>query len=1212
MATVVLPYRMASQQRFSAKSTLAPPSASSSRTPESLSPSPTADGLAQPSAKPFGKIRSQLEQTLRSATRSKTKLPSLPAEDFATVNLKAHKGKERASSNDDVPKEHQEGIRSGVLRKWESKIGFRTRRESITLAQSPTPSPIIGKTKDGGTKNVKIQERDRVRSGGLTSFVTPSLRQATMSSPALHLSSQAIPSPKSQSAVPASSSSTASILVSPVIDRTDKTRRSSLQQSPAKEISGPIPISAKREARSNSITNGNGYANMEPRTIRRAPPLNSPSSPSILTSSHSQPTTPSRRSHERPRTPESPTPQPSRSRHKKAAASLGNIPLNSITPVTPTPQAGSPTIRAKSPSTRIRVASPSQRGVMSASTSYLPLGPSPTPTGSSFETQRRPSIDAPRRISVDAPRRASVDTPHRPSLGTVRRPSDSTRTPRGVSPSSPVRPSPTTPNQRANSPPYTQNRHFNVSSSSLAPTCILEQRELIRSATSILCREMRKPPPHLSGSHAGLREWQEVEHRLQHLVRSERIWGKSGSILGGTSSQLGVPGAAGSNGSSAGGEERERRLFCEALKDGFVLCQCVPSLSSSLSSSDFRRLMNKLKPNTIARVDPREDGFIRTSNMTKFLASCSSQGVPSEDLFYRDDLIESTPDSLVRVARTIISVVKAVEFPAVDRSKVLTGQNKTPSDNWSGPYGYGTNSRAASSVPNLSQRSTSPTTPNSRKRWSPPSPHLPTVRSVSPSERGSGGSSKTDTTTSNQNGWTTPIADRPQAITPPILAGAPPALMPRSPLRAQTESKTAHDVFSQPESITIPISHIKSTLAASSPKAESVARQSIISSTATDISAYSSLLDVRKSNNKFGTIRTVTTEATSFAPSDMPSYTRTEASSIAASMSEEMSRKRGMGRERKPSEAAVVDLSRVTEERPEDIASRPGSKAGPLADQGKGKEVVNGGKDDTPSPERVHLGKGKWPDDFLDVFQGRSRTQPIPIKSTGRESQDTSPGRNSPISISPPRKLAIVGASRHNESLDSIPRRPTHRARHSVETASLAPKESVFGRETSPDSTPSSGPRVILRRTSTTKRNGVYVPRSSPRASTEFKNGSEPLVPFPRTVSGENGSSSPAPSSNDQPGSDDDKPRQHRGRFHSDIEGMSSRRRARPSSYDELGNKPRRTRFESMANLGVGSNNISASDLISRDSIDGSAVRQTLIVREDGKPSTHFVSPSDL
>ena len=65
--------------------------------------------------------------------------------------------------------------------------------------------------------------------------------------------------------------------------------------------------------------------------------------------------------------------------------------------------------------------------------------------------------------------------------------------------------------------------------------------------------------------------------------------------------------------------------------------------------------------------------------------------------------------------------------------------------------------------------------------------------------------------------------------------------------------------------------------------------------------------------------------------------TRTEASSVLASLlSDEMGQKGDVGRERKPSEAAVADLSRVIEERPEDIASRPNSKAGPTSDKGKG------------------------------------------------------------------------------------------------------------------------------------------------------------------------------------------------------------------------------------------------------------------------------------
>jgi hypothetical protein len=89
-----------------------------------------------------------------------------------------------------------------------------------------------------------------------------------------------------------------------------------------------------------------------------------------------------------------------------------------------------------------------------------------------------------------------------------------------------------------------------------------------------LCREMRKPPPYLNGSITG--EWQEVEHRLQHLVRAERVWSKTGSNFGASSSQLDVSGRMGSGGLSTSGEERERRQFCEALKDGFVLCQYVP------------------------------------------------------------------------------------------------------------------------------------------------------------------------------------------------------------------------------------------------------------------------------------------------------------------------------------------------------------------------------------------------------------------------------------------------------------------------------------------------------------------------------------------------------------------------------------------------------------------------------------------------------------
>ncbi|KAJ7364380.1 kinase-like domain-containing protein [Mycena albidolilacea] len=43
-----------------------------------------------------------------------------------------------------------------------------------------------------------------------------------------------------------------------------------------------------------------------------------------------------------------------------------------------------------------------------------------------------------------------------------------------------------------------------------------------------------------------------------------------------------------------------------------------------------------------------------------------------------------------------------------------------------------------------------------------------------------------------------------------------------------------------------------------------------------------------------------------------------------------------------------------------------------------------------------------------------------------------------------------------------------------------------------------------------------------------------------------------------------------------------------------------------MMNLGATSGNTSASDPLKRDSFDGSSVRQTLIIREEGKPPGHF------
>jgi hypothetical protein len=213
----------------------------------------------------------------------------------------------------------------------------------------------------------------------------------------------------------------------------------------------------------------------------------------------------------------------------------------------------------------------------------------------------------------------------------------------------------------------------------------------------------------------------------------------------------------------------------------------------------------------------------------------------------------------------------------------------------------------------------------------------------------------------------------------------------------------------------------------------------------------------------------------------------------------------------------------------------------------------------------------------------------------------------------------------------------------------------------------SSPSRVGLRRSSTRssavtagKRNGMYVPRrSSPEDGANDANGTEDdgdgdtsvaaAIPFPLAVSS-SGEYAPSPSSLDAPSSSlsdsversssnehtagtgsgsgpatassigsgslwqqqaQQQPPPPRGRFQSEADGASSRRpRPRPNSYDEFGFKPqRRSRFESMANLGVASGaHASASDLMARDATEGSVSRQTLVMREEGKSPTHFVS----
>lgn len=615
------------------------------------------------------------------------------------------------------------------------------------------------------------------------------------------------------------------------------------------------------------------------------------------------------------------------------------------------------------------------------------------------------------------------------------------------------------------------------------------------------------------------------------------------------------------------------------------------------------RCINKLFPGTIARVDRREDGFVRTSNVTKFLAASSNMGLGSDELFHRDDLIEATSESLARVAKTVLALSRLAEFPPADKSKIIQGGSRI------GYSPYGQNGRAAASTPNLSmsqlQRSTSPTGPSSpigRKRFS-PHQHLPTVRSDSPNEDSSDGKTAKDEDVfgshPNQSRTTFPEKDE-----------LPPKPPPRSPLRARPVLERISVADSTRASMgDSVVGSLAETVDFSAPM-----RQSHASSNLTDTTMMSSLLEVPRSptsQNKFGTIRTVTTEATSFVPSESPSITRTEGSSIAHSFKDE-TRKRSVdspsrpSRERRPSETAVVDLSRVVEETEDSSTSKSRSdKTEP---------------DRARSPPRgipIKLGKGKWPDDFIGLDSYQAPRSPF-------LDDDDSFGVSvhTPLSVSPPRSKVALSSRQPNESVESLPqfpRRPTHRARHSVDTPGLLPKDALLRRDSSPDASGSPPRRIVLRRSSSKaagNRNGIYIPHKEGSVSPDDVEGA---VPFPRTVSGEHStppgagfvfpSASPDRSTPDLSKGANDRPRLPRGRFQSEVDAASARRKPRPNSFDEYGAKPpRRSRFESMVNLGVASSNASASDLMSRDSYDGSAVRQTLIVREDGKAPTQFVS----
>ncbi|KAF8634550.1 hypothetical protein AX17_004140 [Amanita inopinata Kibby_2008] len=1151
-ASMSNPCHMASNQRLSNKSvSLVLPSSCPPKSVTALDISTSsASTTPEPSTnKPFQRLRTSLEQTLRTATRARK---PAPADDITDISNISDKGKEKAkSSTEDASKDKG---KSRMLHRLPSKVTFRRGAREVPVPIPIPPSGPVLQDRDG-------EKHEKVRLAGFTSFQTPSMRQASMSSPALHLSSSALPSSKSQVALPASSSTSAA-LASPQRERSKKADVSVSRR----EISTPLPLGSRREHRADTpdAHQGNTALSRERTARHRAtksnPPIipPSPSTPSLppkhtYVSRSKDRITMDRLDRDLPSPPVTPT-TPSESRNhlprsssRTAAASSSQVTINasSSSPTTPT-RAASP-IRARPTTTRTRVVSPSRLSPASDT-------PSPSP--------RRSSVEQPRRVLVDAPRRGSLDGPsHPPQLPHYLR-DDSPP---------PVRRRPNSPAQQS----YAQNRHFNIVPGSF------EHRELIRTATSMLCKEMIRPPPHMSKTEWGIKDWEEVERRMRALLRLERVWGKSGAI--GTASSSNIS-ASGPGSLSSAGEERERRLFGEALRDGFVLCQ----------------LINKLRSSSIVRPDSREDGLVRCSNVTKFLAACASYGLSEEDLFQPDDLTTASSESLARVARTIAALVNFVDSPLPDQSKYILGQGrKAGTAPISIPY-QSSASRASASTPNLLHSphspSISPPSPT-RRRWSPPSA-LPTVRSNSSEEDSSETTIRKGVDSNlDEDGDSSAVFVNSKSVPVPRLMAPPP----RSSLRPRPARRTEDGGVSnlaKPHAVPvrlvvadfdhIPMDSIRNLTVEAQNARQSVASSAMTETTVTTV--VSSILDNSHSGsgqNKFGTIRTVTTDFTSEAPS----LSRTEGSYIADDMARKKLSDAGtkLPRDRKLSETPSADLTRVAEETDESVSSKG--------------HMTSTNKNEKPRVKvvektcAVHLHKGAWPDDFMGVF---NIAKPPQVAENAPWLNLENDMQASPsISASSQDKTLLSGVSRRSEGLEALPELPrrAHRSRHSVDNPILMPKESILRRDASPDGVPPV--KVMVRRHSTkpnaTQRNAIYIPRSGLDNHLSINDEDDDLtVPFPRAGLRDYGSGSATPITESA-----ERPRFPRGRFQSDVEdSLAARRRMRPDEGRT------RSRIESMVSLGVASSNASASDLLRRESIGGR--RKTLVIKEVGKSPIQF------
>ncbi|KAK7041513.1 Protein kinase of the Mitotic Exit Network [Paramarasmius palmivorus] len=175
--------------------------------------------------------------------------------------------------------------------------------------------------------------------------------------------------------------------------------------------------------------------------------------------------------------------------------------------------------------------------------------------------------------------------------------------------------------------PASYNPHFNIMAYTLSTSSNPSNREMIKTAISMLCSFYRDAWGNFHGEN-------EIKTRLELFFELQEFWStEDGSDNSDTPTEANPR-------LSFFPEEKEKRIFGDVLRDGYVLC----------------RLMNHLQDKDLLYPDPYENGVDSVKNLESFRVACITHGISDEDIFQISDLVAGTSKSLARVAKTIIAL----------------------------------------------------------------------------------------------------------------------------------------------------------------------------------------------------------------------------------------------------------------------------------------------------------------------------------------------------------------------------------------------------------------------------------------------------------------------------------------------------------------------------------------------------------------------------